>query len=99
MPQKTRSQKERAAARREAGQSRTRVAPAPIETQVPESDSGLMINVPSAPKRRVSNAAAVARLSEVEFNYSYVYADLRRILLLAVLCFGIMIALAFVLNR
>lgn len=98
MPQKTRSQKERAAARRESGQFKRPIAPAPIETEVPDRDMSVMPNVPSAPRRRVANIAAVPRSTEMEFNYSYVYADLRRIALLALLCFGIMIVLAFVLR-
>lgn len=98
MPQKTRSQKERAAARREAGQYKRPIAPAPIETEAPEKDTSMMLNVPSAPRRRVTNIAPAPRSTEMEFNYSYVYADLRRIALLALLCFGIMIVLAFVLR-
>ncbi len=95
MPQKTRSQKERAAARREAGQFKRPIAPAPIETETDVADSGLALKVPPAPKRRVANAV-VMPLTEADFDYSYVYADLRRIGLLALLCFGVMIALAFV---
>lgn len=97
MPQKSRSQKERAAARRESGQVKAPVAPAPIELQAPESDSGVIITpAPKPGTRRLSNTAALARNNEAEFNYSYVYSDLRRIALLAVLCFGVMFALAFV---
>ncbi len=96
MPQKTRSQKERAAARRETGQMKTPIAPAPIETEAPDLDMGVQLNVPRAPTRRVANAAVSTRAADTEFNYSYVYSDLRRIALLAVLCFGIMVALAFV---
>lgn len=98
MPQKTRSQKERAAARRESGQYKRPIAPAPIETEAPEADSGLTINVPSAPRRRSPTAPMLPRGSEAEFNYSYVYSDLRRIAILAVLCFGVMIALSFVIH-
>ncbi|TAH49639.1 MAG: hypothetical protein EYC68_17150 [Chloroflexota bacterium] len=99
MPQKSRSQKERAAAKRESGQYKAPVAPAPIETEAPNADSGLTLNVPSAPTRRSANAAALAHNAEPHFDYSYVYADLRRIALLAILCFGIMIAAAFYFNR
>lgn len=98
MPQKTRSQKERAAARRESAQFRRPIAPAPIETEAPDTDAGMMLNVPSAPKRRVATTPVMPRNVEAEFNYSYVYADLRRIALLAIMCFGIMIVLAFVLK-
>lgn len=38
MPQKSRSQKERAAAKRESGQYKAPVAPAPIETEAPNAD-------------------------------------------------------------
>ncbi len=98
MPQKTRSQKERAAARRESGQFKRPIAPAPIELEAPDVDTGLTLNVPSAPKRRVSNAAAMAYNPQTEFDYSYVYSDLRRIGLLALVCFAVMVALAFVIR-
>lgn len=98
MPQKTRSQKERAAARRETGLARKPIAPAPIETEAPDRDMGMMLNTPGAPARRVSNATVLPRGADAEFNYSYVYADLRRIALLAVVCLAIMVALAFVLR-
>jgi hypothetical protein len=99
MPQKSRVQKERAAARRDSGMARRPVAPAPIELEAEQTDSGLRLNVPK-PARRVQNAAAVLpHSSDAEFNYSYVFADLRRIAILAVLCFGAMVALAFVLPR
>lgn len=97
MPQKSRIQKERAAARRDSNPMRRPVAPAPIELTAPDTDSGLRLNIPKAPARRVPNAVAILpHSSDAEFNYSYVYSDLRRIALLAVLCFGIMIALALV---
>lgn len=98
MPQKTRSQKERAAARRDSGQLPRPIAPAPIELEAPDSDSGLNLRVPSAPVRRTATAVALPHSAEGDFDYSYVYTDLRRIGLLAVLCFGIMIALSFVLR-
>jgi hypothetical protein len=98
MPQKSRSQKERAAARRESGQLKSPVRPAPIEVQAPESASGYDIAVPSKPVRRLSVSATQAQSFTGEFDYSYVYADLRRIGILAVLCFGIMIVLAFLLR-
>lgn len=97
MPQKTRSQKERAAARRET-QVKGSVAPAPIEMESEITDSGLNINVPAAPQRRAANAVAMPQNATAEFDYSYVYSDLRRIALLAVLCLGIMTALAFALR-
>lgn len=97
MPQKSRTQKERAAARRDSGMARRPVAPAPIELEAANTDSGLRLNVPKPAMRRVSNATTVLPHSaQAEFNYSYVYSDLRRIAILAVLCFGVMIALAFV---
>lgn len=99
MPQKSREQKERAAARRDAGLARRPVAPAPIELEAEHTDSGLRLNVPK-PARRVQNAAAVLPHSaQAEFNYGYVFSDLKRIAILAVLCFGAMIVLAFVLPR
>jgi hypothetical protein len=99
MPQKTKSQKERAAARRASGQFKRPVAPAPIELEAPERDTSMRLQVPSAPARRAANAAVLPRGSEADFDYSYVYADLRRIALLAILCFAIMIALVFVVTR
>lgn len=98
MPQKSRSQKERAAARRESGQVKAPVAPAPIELQTTETGSGIALNVPPPTTRKLSTTATLARNNEAEFDYSYVYADLRRIGLLAILCFGIMAVLAFVLR-
>lgn len=97
MPQKKRSQKERAAARRETGQMKMPPLPAPIAEETENEDLGLARHVPSAPKRRPVNALTSNANAIVELDYSYVYSDLRRILLLALLCFGIMIALAFVL--
>ncbi len=99
MPQKTRTQKERAAARRESGQIKRPIAPAPIQTEVEDIGSGIALNVPSAPARRVNNAVALPHSAEGEFDYSYVFADLRRIALLAFFCLAVMIALAYVLNR
>lgn len=97
MPQKSRSQKERAAARREAGPARRPIASAPIELEAPETNAGMMLNVPPAAPRRVANVVTMLpRGAEAEFNYSYVYSDLRRIALLAILCFAVMVALAFV---
>ena len=99
MPQKSRTQKERAAARRDSGQMRRPVAPAPIELQSAGSDSGVQVRVPSAPARRGASTTVLPHSAEAEFDYSYVYSDLRRIAVLAALCFGIMIALAFVVNH
>ena len=100
MPQKSRTQKERAAARRDSGQMRRPVAPAPISLEAPENNSGVQVRVPSAPARRTPTVmTALPHSAEADFNYSYVYSDLRRIALLAIMCFGIMVVLAFVLNR
>jgi hypothetical protein len=98
MPQKTRREKERAAQRRETGQYRAPIAPPPIETTAPDRTTGLTRTAPSA-ARQTAATPMIPRSADAEFNYSYVYADLRRIAILAVLCFGIMIALAFVLSR
>lgn len=99
MPQKSRRDKERAAARRESGQYRAPVAPAPIEMPAPDAEFGLTTSMPAATARRAAPAHHAMPVSaDSDFDYSYVYADLRRIALLAVLCFGIMIALAFVLR-
>jgi hypothetical protein len=98
MPQKTREQKERAAARRESGQMKAPVQPAPIELQAAEPSAGYDVNVPSKPVRRGNTAVAAQQVSAAEFDYSYVYSDLRRIGLLALLCFGVMIALKILLR-
>src|SRR5262245_55626113 len=97
MPQKSRTQKERAAARRETGQYKAPIAPAPIEESA-DNVSSMDIQVPSKPTRRSNAAMATTYSADQEFDYSYVYSDLRRIAVLAVLCFGIMIALAFLLR-
>lgn len=100
MPQKTRREKERAAARRESGQYKTPPPSAPIEMPAPDAEFGITTSMPSA---AVAHAAAPHHAMPIsadsDFDYSYVYADLRRIAILAVLCFGIMFALFFVLNR
>ena len=97
MPQKSRTQKERAAMRRDSGQMRRPVAPAPIELEAPARDSSVQLKTPSTPTRRsAALLTALPHSAEGDFNYSYVYADLRRIALLALLCFGIMLVLAFV---
>jgi len=98
MPQKTRKEKERTAQRRESGQLKTPVAPAPIEVETVNPDTGMTLKVPGTPTRRAGIAAVVPRGADAEFDYSYVYTDLRRIAILAVLCFGIMFALAFILR-
>ncbi len=98
MPQKSRAQKERATARRDSGQVKAPPLPAPIEEQVPEAAGGYNIAVPAKATRRLSSTATQAQNFTGEFDYSYVYADLRRIGILAVVCFGIMIALSFVLQ-
>lgn len=100
MPQKTRREKERAAQRRESGQYRRPIAPAPIELPAPERSVGVT-TTPAASARRNAGTAPMPSLphdSSSDFNYSYVYGDLRRILILAVLCFGAMIVLTFVLR-
>lgn len=99
MPQKTRREKERAAQRRAMGQYRAPVAPPPMETPAPDAEFGLTTSMPSAAARRGRAQHAIPASAESDFDYGYVYADLRRIALLAVLCFGIMVALAFVLNQ
>jgi len=98
MPQKTRREKERAAQRRASGQVRMPVAPPPIETPARESEMGVTIPPPRTPTRRAPSTPIMPPSMSTEFNYSYVFADLRRIALLAVLCFGIMIVLAFVIH-
>jgi hypothetical protein len=99
MPQKSRTQKERAATRRDSGQMRRPVAPAPIELEASTKDSGVQLKMPSTPARRAAALlTALPHSAEADFNYSYVYSDLRRIALLAALCFGIMLVLAFVIK-
>ncbi len=97
MPQKTRREKERAAARRSTSKV---VSPTPIEMPAPDAEFGLTSSMPAP--TAVQAAAphhAIPMNAESDFDYSYVYADLRRIAILAALCFAIMIGLAFVLNR
>ena len=100
MPQKSRRDKERAAARRSAGQTNATVAPAAIEMPAPDADFGLTTSMPSAAATtRAQPHHMIPSSADSDFDYSYVYADLRRIAILAVLCFGIMFVLYFVLNR
>lgn len=99
MPQKTRREKERAAARRAGGQYRGPVAPPPIEAPAPDAEYGLSTSMPAAGAVAKTPHHAMPISADSDFDYSYVYADLRRIALLAVLCFGIMFVLAFILNR
>lgn len=100
MPQKTRKEKERAAQRRASGQMRAPIAPPPVELTAPETERGFRTTAPAAALRRSPSAAAVVlpHSADAEFNYSYVFADLRRIGVLALLCFGIMLALTFFLR-
>jgi hypothetical protein len=65
----------------------------------PDAEFGLTTSMPSAAVSRTTPAHAIPLSADSDFNYSYVYADLRRIAVLAALCFGIMLALAFYLNR
>jgi hypothetical protein len=100
MPQKTRREKERAAARRESGQYRVPPPSAPIEMPAPDAEFGITTSMPSATAARAAAPHHALPISaDSDFDYGYVYADLRRIAILAVLCFGIMFALYFVLNR
>jgi hypothetical protein len=96
MPQKSRREKDRAAQRRESGQFKYPVAPAPIEMPRPEAEIRVSTNLPGTLTRRATNAAAMPVNAEPTFDYSYVYADLRRIGLLALVCIAAMVALAFV---
>jgi hypothetical protein len=98
MPQKTRREKERAAQRRETGQYKRPIVPAPIEMPAPDNSLGVTTTLPTASTRKSSNAVAMPTRAGADFNYSYVFADLRRIAVLAILCFGIMIVLALVLK-
>ena len=101
MPQKTRREKERAAARRESGQFQAPHPTLPIETPAPDAEFGITTSMPAATTARAAAAPhhAMPVSADSDFDYSYVYADLRRIAILAALCFGIMFVLYFVLNR
>lgn len=101
MPQKTRREKERAASRRETGQYKAPPPSAPIEMPAPDAQFGLTTSMPSATTARATATPhhAMPISADSDFDYSYVYADLRRIAILAVICFGIMFALYFVVNR
>jgi|SRR5581483_10428384 hypothetical protein len=99
MPQKSRREKERAAARRQSGKYKMPVAPAPIEMPKPDAELGLTTSMPATLRGTTAPHHAVPINADSDFDYSYVYADLRRIALLAILCFGAMFVLAFVLNR
>jgi len=101
MPQKTRREKERAAARREAGQFQAPHPTLPIEMPAPTADYGVTTNLPAATPARATTAPhhAIPVSADSDFDYSYVYADLRRIAILATLCFGIMVVLYFVLEQ
>lgn len=101
MPQKTRREKERAAARREAGQFQPPRPSMPIEMPAPDADFGITTSMPSATTARATTAPhhAMPISADSDFDYSYVYADLRRIAILAALCFGIMFVLYFVLEQ
>lgn len=101
MPQKTRREKERAATRRETGQYKAPTPAAPIEMPAPDAEFRLTTSVPSATTALGAAAPhhSMPISADSDFDYSYVYADLRRIAILAVLCFGIMFALYFFVNR
>ena len=101
MPQKTRREKERAAARRESGQYQVPRPSMPIEMPAPDADFGVTTTMPAATAARAAAAPhhVIPVSAESDFDYSYVYADLRRIAILAALCFGIMIVLYFVLEQ
>lgn len=101
MPQKTRREKERAAARRQSGQYKAPPMPAPIAMPAPDAEFGVTTSMPSAATARAAAAPhhAMPISADSDFDYSYVYADLRRIAILAALCFGIMIALYFALEQ
>jgi len=100
MPQKTRREKERATARRESGQYKAPPAPAPIAMPAPDAEFGITTSMPAATTARAAAPHHAMPVSaDSDFDYSYVYADLRRIAILAALCFGIMFVLYFVLEQ
>ncbi len=101
MPQKTRREKERAAARRESGQYKVPTPAPPIEMPAPNAEYGITTSKPTAATARAAAAPhhAIPVSADSDFDYSYVYADLRRIGILAALCFGAMVVLYFVLEQ
>lgn len=87
MPKKTRKMKQRAAERRgtlNAGM------PERAEMSPTESAGG-------APRPRADFSASRA-VSAITFDYSYIYADLKRIAVFAVFFFAVLIALSFVIK-
>ncbi len=88
MPKKTRKMKQRAAERRgtlHAGM------PENAEMSPTESAAG------AAPRARADFSASRV-VSPVTFDYSYIYADLKRIAVFAVFFFAVLIALSFVIK-
>jgi hypothetical protein len=91
MPKKTRKEKERAASRRrvEVQVARTREIESPIDVMGPRV-------VPVGEYRAPARSTSLGRLAPVvNTDYSYVYADLRRIVILAGIFFGLMLAFWF----
>lgn len=89
MPQKSRKAKERATRRRAAG-LRTRPMPQPMASPAPDVEP----KPAPAPERQIARQSAPT----FQYDYSYVFADLRRIALLSGLSFGIMILLALIIR-
>ena len=90
MPKKTRREKLRAARR-------------PVNVPTVQSRPVGQVTPESATRSAVSNYAATAvrpnaAAVTANFDYSYVYRDLRRILLVAGTFFAILIALSFVIR-
>ncbi len=88
MPQKTRKMKQRAAQRRVSDVAPVS-APSAAAPSAPVSD----------PTARLRPAFSNTRASTpLEFDYSYIYNDLKRIALFAAFFFVVLIALSFVIK-
>lgn len=96
MPKKTRREKERASRRRATGEWSLPEA-RPIEMPAPGTDTLVMPRTVES-RAPVRTSSAVSRMLHGDFDYSYVYSDLRRIGILAALAFGAMIVLTFILK-
>lgn len=72
----------------------------PIEMPAPGRESTVLTRPADTRDVRTRDRVvpAAARMMHGDFDYSYVMSDLRRIAILAVLFFGAMIALTFVLK-
>ena len=88
MPKKSRKMKERAAQRRVIVQTRT-------EKDEPSVESRATLVTPSA---RTASTPISRQAPRINFDYSHIYADLRRIALFAGFFFAVLIILSYVIK-